>query len=265
MPEIEGLAGVSYLTNSTILELTELPEHLAIVGGSYIALEFAQMFRRFGSRVTVLVRGERVLAREDKDFAEQIQKVMTREGVEFLFNTVSVEAGTGRQGDADRAEGHRSSIDASHLLFATGRTPNTDDLGLEQAGIALNKHGLIDVDGQLRTQTAGVWALGDVNGRGAFTHTSYNDYEIIASNVVDGEARSVDSRIMCYAVFVDPPFARVGMSETEVRKDGRRRADRHHADVARRPRARTRRDGWLHEGAGGRRNEEDSRRGHAGY
>jgi pyruvate/2-oxoglutarate dehydrogenase complex dihydrolipoamide dehydrogenase (E3) component len=221
VPEIEGLAGVSYLTNSTILELTELPEHLVIVGGSYIALEFAQMFRRFGSRVTVLVRGERVLVREDKDFAEQVQKVLARDGVDFLFNTVTSKLEPAGKG-VRIVLNEQKSIDASHLLFATGRTPNTDDLGLDRAGIVLNKHGLIDVDGQLRTQAAGIWALGDVNGRGAFTHTSYNDYEVIASNVVDGESRSVDSRIMCYAVFVDPPFARVGMSETDVRKDGRR-------------------------------------------
>ena len=221
VPEVDGLASVSHLTNSTILELTELPEHLAIVGGSYIALEFAQMFRRFGSRVTVLVRGDRVLAREDKDFAVQIQKVMTREGVEFLFSTEASKLEPAGKGIRITLN-DQTSIEASHLLFATGRTPNTDDLGLDRAGIELNKHGLIDVDEQLRTRTEGVWALGDVNGRGAFTHTSYNDYEVIASNVVDGEARSVDSRIMCYAVFVDPPFARVGMSETEVRKDGRR-------------------------------------------
>ena len=187
VPEIDGLASISHLTNSTMLELTELPEHLAIVGGSYIALEFAQMFRRFGSRVSVLVRGDRVLAREDKDFAEQIQKVMSREGVEFLFKT---------------------------------ETSKVEPAG-KGVRIVLNKHGLIDVDGQLRTKADGIWVLGDVNGRGAFTHTSYNDYEIIASNVVDGETRSVDSRIMCYAVFVDPPFARVGLSETDVRKDGR--------------------------------------------
>ena len=221
VPGVDGLASVSYLTNSTILELTELPVHLAIVGGSYIALEFAQMFRRFGSRVTVLVRGDRVLAREDKDFAVQIQKVMTREGVEFLFNAQASKLEPAGKGIRITLN-DQTSIEASHLLFATGRTPNTDDLGLDRAGIELNKHGLIDVDEQLRTRTEGVWALGDVNGRGAFTHTSYNDYEVIASNVVDGEARSVDSRIMCYAVFVDPPFARVGMSETEVRKDGRR-------------------------------------------
>ncbi|KLU20888.1 mercuric reductase [Caballeronia mineralivorans PML1(12)] len=220
VPDIDGLASISHLTNSTILELTELPEHLAIVGGSYIALEFAQMFRRFGSRVSMLVRGDRVLAREDKDFAEQIQKVLSREGVEFLFNTETSKVEPAGKGVRIMLKDQKS-IDASHLLFATGRTPNTDDLGLDQAGIVLNKHGLIDVDGELRTKTDGIWALGDVNGRGAFTHTSYNDYEIIASNVVDGETRSVDSRIMCYAVFVDPPFARAGLSETDVRRDGR--------------------------------------------
>lgn len=222
VPRIDGLDGVSYLTNSTILELTEVPEHLVIVGASYIALEFGQMFRRFGSRVTLLVRGDRILTREDADIARAMQEVLQREGVEFRFGA--------QAGRVERIEGSPDRlrislddepIDASHLLFATGRTPNTDDLGLDRAGIALNRHGLIDVDGQLRTNVDGVWAIGDVNGRGAFTHTSWNDYEIVAANVIDGESRSVDTRIMTYAVFVDPPFARVGMSEEDVRKDGR--------------------------------------------
>jgi pyruvate/2-oxoglutarate dehydrogenase complex dihydrolipoamide dehydrogenase (E3) component len=220
VPDVEGLANVSYLTNSTILELTELPAHLVIVGGSYIALEFAQMFARFGNRVTVLVRGARVLAREDGDFAEQVQDVLMRDGVDFMFNAETSKLEPAGKGVRIVLK-NQERIDASHLLFATGRTPNTDDLGLEHAGIELNKHGLVDVDAQLRTKADGVWALGDINGRGAFTHTSYNDYEIIASNVVDGVERSVDSRIMCYAVFVDPPLARVGLSETDVRKDGR--------------------------------------------
>ncbi|WP_250490059.1 FAD-containing oxidoreductase [Caballeronia sp. INML2] len=219
VPEIDGLERVPYLTNSTILELTEVPEHLVIVGASYIALEFGQMFRRFGSRVTLLVRGERILTREDEDVARAMQGVLAREGVAFRFGAqigrVEPSAGGVRIVCGDET------IDASHLLFATGRTPNTDDLGLTQAGIAVNRHGMIDVDGQLRTKVEGVYALGDVNGRGAFTHTSWNDYEIIASNLLDGESRSVDTRIMAYAVFVDPPFARVGMSEEEVRKDGR--------------------------------------------
>jgi pyruvate/2-oxoglutarate dehydrogenase complex dihydrolipoamide dehydrogenase (E3) component len=219
VPEVDGLERVPYLTNSTILELTEVPEHLVIVGASYIALEFGQMFRRFGSRVTLLVRGKRILTREDEDVARAMQGVLAREGVAFRFGAqigrVEQSAGGVRIVCGDET------IDASHLLFATGRTPNTDDLGLTQAGIAVNRHGMIDVDGQLRTKVEGVYALGDVNGRGAFTHTSWNDYEIIASNLLDGESRSVDTRIMAYAVFVDPPFARVGMSEEEVRKDGR--------------------------------------------
>ncbi len=219
VPSIEGLDRVPYLTNSTVLELTQLPEHLVIVGASYIALEFGQMFRRFGSRVTLLVRGERILTREDADVAQAMQDVLAREGVEFRFGTEIERVEASAQGV--RIHTGDAAIDASHLLFATGRIPNTDDLGLEHAGIEPNRHGMIDVDGQLRTKIDGIWALGDVNGRGAFTHTSWNDYEVIASNVLDGESRSVDDRIMTYAVFVDPPFARVGMSEEEVRKDGR--------------------------------------------
>jgi pyruvate/2-oxoglutarate dehydrogenase complex dihydrolipoamide dehydrogenase (E3) component len=219
VPQIEGIETVAYHTNSTILDLSDLPSHLVIVGGSYIALEFAQIFRRFGSQVTVLVRGKRILAREDADFCEAIQQILTREGIEFRFETEASKLEPLTAGvritlkDGDR-------IDTSHLLFATGRVPNTDDLGLELAGIVPDKRGLIEVDGRLRTGVPGIWALGDINGRGAFTHTSYNDYEVIESNVIYQEPRSVDARIMCYAVFVDPPFARVGMSEADVRKDG---------------------------------------------
>lgn len=219
VPHIDGLDGVPYLTNSSILELTDVPAHLVIVGASYIALEFGQMFRRFGSRVTLLVRGERILTREDEDVARAMQDVLAREGVEFRFGAEAKRVQ--KTSGGLRIELGDEAIDASHLLFATGRTPNTDNLGLEHAGIAVNRHGLIDVDGELRTKAEGVWAIGDVNGRGAFTHTSWNDYEIVAANLLDGESRSVDTRIMTYAVFVDPPFARVGMSEAEVRKDGR--------------------------------------------
>jgi len=219
VPHIDGLDSVPYLTNSTILELTKVPEHLVIVGASYIALEFGQMFRRFGSRVTLLVRGDRILTREDADIARAMQDVLVREGVEFRFGAQAERVE--RSGEGLRISLGDEPIVASHLLFATGRTPNTDNLGLDRAGIPVNRHGLIDVDGQLRTNVEGVWAIGDVNGRGAFTHTSWNDYEIVAANVIDGESRSVDTRIMTYAVFVDPPFARVGMSEEEVRKDGR--------------------------------------------
>ncbi|MDR5854598.1 FAD-containing oxidoreductase [Caballeronia sp. LZ062] len=219
VPAIDGLDSISYLTNATVLELTEVPEHLVIVGASYIALEFGQMFRRFGSRVTLLVRGERILTREDADIARGIQDVLARDGIEFRFGAKPQRVE--RMNDGVRISLGHESIDASHLLFATGRTPNTDDLGLDRAGIDVNAHGLIDVDGQLRTKVDGVWAIGDVNGRGAFTHTSWNDYEIVAANLLDGESRSVDTRIMTYAVFVDPPFARVGMSEEDVRRDGR--------------------------------------------
>ncbi|WP_250499528.1 FAD-containing oxidoreductase [Caballeronia sp. GAWG1-5s-s] len=219
VPAIDGLDSVPYLTNSNVLELTHVPEHLVIVGASYIALEFGQMFRRFGSRVTLLVRGERILTREDADIARAIQDVLVREGIEFRFGAEPQRVE--RRNDGVRISLRDESIDASHLLFATGRTPNTDDLGLDKAGIDVNRHGLIDVDGQLRTKVDGVWAIGDVNGRGAFTHTSWNDYEIVAANLLDGQSRSVDTRIMTYAVFVDPPFARVGMSEEDVRRDGR--------------------------------------------
>lgn len=222
VPLIEGIERIRYYTNSNLLELTDLPEHLVIVGGSYIALEFAQVFRRFGSRVTVIVRGERLLTREDADFAANVQKVLAREGIEFRFGaepqSVSPLANDGVLiGFADT----QASIEASHLLFATGRKPNTDDLGLDAAGIETDRHGIIHVDGELRTQVPGVWAIGDVNGRGAFTHTSYDDYQIVAANLLEGGKRTVDTRIMAYAVFVDPPLARVGLSETEVRQSGR--------------------------------------------
>ncbi|TAM06688.1 MAG: FAD-containing oxidoreductase [Paraburkholderia sp.] len=220
VPSIPGLERIRYETNSSILALDTLPSHLAIVGGSYIALEFAQIFRRFGSRVTVLVRGARVLAREDEDVALAVQEVMAREGVEFRFGTAprAVEP----LGDGGtRIALDDAVLDVSHLLFATGRIPNTDDLGLEAAGIARDAHGIIPVDGQLRTKVEGVWALGDVNGRGAFTHSSYDDYQIIAANLLDDGNRSADARIPAYAVFVDPPLARVGMSERAVRESGR--------------------------------------------
>jgi pyruvate/2-oxoglutarate dehydrogenase complex dihydrolipoamide dehydrogenase (E3) component len=223
MPPLEGIERIRYYTNSNLLELTELPGHLVIVGGSYIALEFAQIFRRFGSPVTVLVRGERVLTREDADFAESVQKVLSREGVEFRFGVQPsrVEPHPHREHDVCIGfEQNIPALEASHLLFATGRVPNTDDLGLAAAGITVDKHGTIPVDGQLRTNVPGVWAIGDVNGRGAFTHTSYDDFQIVAANLLDGGARSVDTRIMAYAVFVDPPLARVGLSESEVRKAG---------------------------------------------
>ncbi|TDV38245.1 pyruvate/2-oxoglutarate dehydrogenase complex dihydrolipoamide dehydrogenase (E3) component [Paraburkholderia caballeronis] len=219
VPSVPGLDRVRYETNSTLLDLDTLPAHLAIVGGSYVALEFAQMFRRFGSRVTVLVRGDRVLAREDDDVSRAVQQVLAREGVVFRFGVEPRRVDPHDGGVRIALDG--DPLDASHLLFATGRLPNTDDLGLDAAGIETDRHGLIPVDGRLRTNVTGVWALGDVNGRGAFTHTSYDDYQIVAANLLDGASRSVDTRIPAYAVFVDPPLARVGLSERDVRASGR--------------------------------------------
>ncbi|WP_345810972.1 mercuric reductase [Paraburkholderia sp. PREW-6R] len=248
VPPLPGLERIRFYTNSSLLELTELPAHLVIVGASYIALEFAQIFRRFGSRVTVLVRGERILSREDADFAESVHTVLAREGVEFMFGVQPSRVEPHPHHENDVCIGFEQNIpalEASHLLFATGREPNTDDLGLDAAGIQTDRHGIIPVDGQLRTNVPGVWAIGDVNGRGAFTHTSYDDFQIVAANLLDGGvrsgvrsgmhsgarsdedsgmhsgSRSADTRIMAYAVFVDPPLARVGMSEAQVRESGR--------------------------------------------
>ncbi|GAB7523628.1 FAD-containing oxidoreductase [Paraburkholderia sp. 2C] len=224
IPQIDGLERIRYFTNASLLDLTELPEHLVIVGASYIALEFAQVFRRFGSRVTVLARGGSVLSREDADFSDAVQKVLAREGIAFRFQSapVRIEPLNGEGSTAVRVScASGIPVEGSHLLFATGRRPNTDDLGLDAAGVHADAHGTIPVDGQLRTNVPGIWAIGDVNGRGAFTHTSYDDFQIVAANLLDGGKRSVDDRIMAYAVFVDPPLARVGLSETEVRQAGR--------------------------------------------
>ncbi|MEM5325357.1 FAD-containing oxidoreductase [Paraburkholderia sp. JHI2823] len=221
IPAIPGLETIRYETNSTLLALEQLPEHLAICGASYVALEFAQMFRRFGSRVTVLVRGQRILSREDEDFSHAVQDLLAREGVAFRFGAQPRSVAP-LEGDAGvRIALDSGPLDASHLLFATGRVPNTDDLGLDAAGIETDTHGLIAVDGQLRTAVEGIWALGDVNGRGAFTHSSYDDFQIVAANLLDGKARSADTRIPAYAVYVDPPLARVGLSEREVRERGK--------------------------------------------
>jgi pyruvate/2-oxoglutarate dehydrogenase complex dihydrolipoamide dehydrogenase (E3) component len=224
VPDMPGIDKIAYLTNSTMMEVDFLPKHLIIVGGSYIGLEFAQMYRRFGSRVTVIEQGERLISREDPDISDAIRKILEQEGIEIRLNAkcIAVE----RQGkgvavnlDCRRAPRH---ITGSHLLLAVGRRPNTDDLGLEAAGVATDKRGYIQVDDELRTNVPGIWAIGDCNGRGAFTHTSYNDYEIVAANLFDGEHRRVSDRITTYGLFIDPPLGRAGMTEAEVRKDGRK-------------------------------------------
>jgi pyruvate/2-oxoglutarate dehydrogenase complex dihydrolipoamide dehydrogenase (E3) component len=226
VPDMPGLAEVPYLTNSTIMHVDFLPEHLIIVGGSYIGLEFAQMYRRFGSRVTVIEMGARLIGREDEDVSAAIQAILEAEGIAFRFNAKCVALARSASGsdvvvnlscDEEPLE-----IAGTHVLLAVGRVPNTGDLGLDKAGIATDAHGYINVDDQLRTNVPGIWALGDVNGRGAFTHTSYNDYEIVAANLLDGDSRRVTDRITTYALFIDPPLGRAGMTEKEVRASGRK-------------------------------------------
>ncbi len=224
LPDWPGLGTVPVLTNTSIMSLQVLPQHLIVVGGSYIGLEFAQMFRRFGAQVTVLEAAERLIAREDPEVCSEVQAILEREGVRFVLgvrNARVQRAGEQITVSCDDASGAAHEITGSHLLAAVGRRPNTDDLGLPTAGISTDARGFITVDDQLQTNVPGVWALGDVNGRGAFTHTSYNDFEIVAANLLRGGHRSVGERIPAYALFIDPPLARVGMSEAQVRASGR--------------------------------------------
>lgn len=220
VPPIPGLDSVPFLDNDRILHLDRLPEHLVVLGGSYIGLEFGQMFRRFGSRVTVIERGPQLAGREDADIAAAIAGFLAAEGVDVRTgaNVEGVEA----QGDGVRVRlGDGTHVDGSHLLVAIGRTPNTDRLGLDTIGLATDGRGYLATDGVFRTAVEGVWALGDVNGRGAFTHTSYQDYEILVDHL-GGGSRSADTRITTYAMFTDPPLGRVGMSEREAAESERR-------------------------------------------
>jgi pyruvate/2-oxoglutarate dehydrogenase complex dihydrolipoamide dehydrogenase (E3) component len=223
-PPLPGLDRVSYFTNSTIMELDFLPEHLIVVGGSYVGLEFAQMYRRFGSEVTVVEMRPRLIQREDEDVSEAIRTILENEGVNMRLNAECI--ALDKRGDklavtVDCTSGDKTII-GSHALLALGRVPNTEDLGLETASIVVDQRGYIKVDDQLCTNVSGVYALGDCNGRGAFTHTSYNDYEIVAANLLDGDQRRVSDRITAYALYIDPPLGRAGMTETEVRKSGRK-------------------------------------------
>ncbi|MBU1334678.1 MAG: FAD-containing oxidoreductase [Alphaproteobacteria bacterium] len=224
VPDWPGLNEVSYLTNTSMMNLDILPGHLIIAGASYIGLEFAQMYARFGAKVTVIERGARPASREDADISAAIRSILEAEGVTFLFNTTIeavARAGHGVLLSLKSGE-RRASVEGSHLLLAMGRKPNTADLNLAAAGIATDERGYIPVDDHLRTKVKGIWAMGDINGRGAFTHTSYNDFEIVADNVVDGGKRSIQGRVPVYGLFIDPPLGRIGMSETEVRKSGRK-------------------------------------------
>ena len=224
VPDWNGLDEVPFFTNSSIMEVDFLPEHLIIIGGSYIGLEFAQMYRRFGSKVTVVEMKDRLIARDDDDVSETIQEILEGEGVIFRLQADCIEARATDSGIAVRVSCDQGPEEetGSHLLLAVGRVPNTDDLALDKAGIESNQYGFINVDERLRTNVPGIWAIGDVNGRGAFTHTSYNDYEIVAANLFDDDPRKVTDRILCYGLFIDPPLGRIGMTEKEVRASGRR-------------------------------------------
>ena len=215
--------GVPYLTNSTMVDVDYLPEHLLVVGGSYIGLEFAQMYRRFGSEVTVIEMAPQVMMREDDDVAAAVREILEGEGVRFRLDAACLAVRRTDDGVAVRVscEEGPEEEEGTDLLVAVGRVPNTDDLGLENAGIELDERGFIPVDDELRTQSEGIWALGEVNGRGAFTHTSYNDFEIVAANLLDDDKRRVSDRFTCYGLFVDPPLGRVGLTEREVRASGR--------------------------------------------
>jgi pyruvate/2-oxoglutarate dehydrogenase complex dihydrolipoamide dehydrogenase (E3) component len=223
VPPIPGLSDVPYFTNSSIMDVDYLPEHLIILGGSYIGLEFAQMYRRFGSEVTIVERAPRLIGREDEDVSQGVLDIVTGEGVRAELGAEVI--GVEKRGDdvvvKIKRGGVPAEITGSHLLLAIGRVPNTDDLGLDKAGVIADARGYIQVDDQLRTTVPGIWAVGDCNGRGAFTHTSYNDYEIVADNFLNGDHRSVRDRISAYGLFIDPPLGRVGMTDDEIRKSGR--------------------------------------------
>jgi pyruvate/2-oxoglutarate dehydrogenase complex dihydrolipoamide dehydrogenase (E3) component len=224
-PAWPGIEQVPYLTNESMMDLDVLPEHLIIVGGSYIGLEFAQMYRRFGSEVTVLEHGPRLVAREDQDVSDAIAEILRNEAVSLHFDADNFAVSAIPEGGITLSAtvgGEPLTLDGSHLLIATGRKPNVEDLDVGKAGLALDSHGYIAVDDQLRTNVEGIWAMGDVNGRGAFTHTSYNDYEIVAANLFDHDPRRVSDRSVAYALYIDPPLGRVGLTETQVRASGRK-------------------------------------------
>ena len=219
IPDLPGIHDVPYLTNTSMMDLAELPRHLVIVGGSYIALEFAQMYRRFGSQVTVIERGPRIVSREDEEVAGAVQAILEREGIAFHLNADGIRFA--RRG-AEIAVGIRAGTEVvgSHVLIAVGRRPNTDALQLDKAGVALDKRGYITVDEQLRSNVPHIWALGDCNGRSAFTHTAYNDFEIVAANLLDGASRRLSDRVDTYALYIDPPLGRAGLSEAQARQAG---------------------------------------------
>lgn len=221
VPDIAGLSDVAFLTNVSILDLDVLPEHLVIIGGSYIALEFAQMYRRFGAAVTVVEKGPRLASREDDDVSAAVRTILENEGIDVVVNADDIRVTKRDNGFEVTPRADAKAIAGSHLLVAVGRRPNTDDLGLERAGVQTDARGYITVDDQLKTNVDHIWAMGDCNGKGAFTHTSYNDFEIVAANLLDGDPRRVSDRIATYALYIDPPLGRAGMTVEQVRASGR--------------------------------------------
>jgi pyruvate/2-oxoglutarate dehydrogenase complex dihydrolipoamide dehydrogenase (E3) component len=222
VPDLPGVNDISYLTNSSMMDLDELPRHLVVVGGSYVSLEFAQMFRRFGSEVTVIEKSPRLIGREDEDVSDAVLSILENEAIVVHLAADDIRFVKHGNEIAVTFSAGKAAAVGSHVLLAVGRTPNTDDLGLDKAGVDVDKRGFIVVDDQLRTSVPGIWAMGDCNGKGAFTHTSYNDYEIVAANLLDDDPRKVSDRIEAYALYIDPPLGRCGMTETAVRKSGRR-------------------------------------------
>jgi pyruvate/2-oxoglutarate dehydrogenase complex dihydrolipoamide dehydrogenase (E3) component len=224
VPDMPGLSDIDYLTNVGILELDTVPEHLVVVGGSYIGLEFAQMYRRFGAHVTVIEKAPRLVPREDDDVSDTIREILEAEGIDVVVDAGDVRFTKRRNGFQVVPRDGAQPITGTHLLIAVGRRPNTDDLGLDKAGVETDDRGYIVVDDELRTSVGHIWAMGDCNGRGAFTHTSYNDFEIVAANigVLDGFHRRVSDRVTTYALYIDPPLGRAGMTVAEVRRSGRK-------------------------------------------
>jgi pyruvate/2-oxoglutarate dehydrogenase complex dihydrolipoamide dehydrogenase (E3) component len=223
IPQMPGLGQIEYFTNSSLLDIDFLPPRMIVVGGGYVGLEFAQMFRRFGSDVTVIEMAPRLIQREDEDVSSAIQEILENEGIAVRLNAKCIgfaRNGVGISASVECTEG-APEVAGSHVLLAVGRRPNTADLGLEHAGVAVDERGCIVVDDQLRSSVPGIWALGDCNGKGGFTHTSWNDFEIVAANLLDNDPRRVSDRIRAYAVYIDPPLGRAGMTESEVRQTGR--------------------------------------------
>jgi len=220
---IPGIDEVPFLTNSSMMDIDFLPEHLVIVGGSYVGLEFAQMYRRFGSEVTIVEMGPRLIGREDEDLSQAVREILEMEGIRVRANAKCISLAKRDSRIAVSVECDKDPLEVfgTHVLLAVGRTPNTNDLGIDQAGVATDERGYVIVDDQLQTNVPGIWALGDCNGRGAFTHTSYNDYEIVADNLFNGDHRRVSDRIQAYALYTDPPLGRCGMTDAEIRKSGR--------------------------------------------